>query len=146
MRGVKVGFFGSTPKVLQLLTSRLQLQFKGLDVVYAYSPPFRNLETVEQDAQVKAIRDANVQLLFVGLGCPKQERWMADQKDRIPAVMLGVGAAFDFHAGVVARAPRWVQRIGIEWVHRLLTNPRRLAKRVANQGIRFAWLVFTGRV
>ena len=78
--------------------------------------------------------------MFVGIGCPKQERWMVAHKGRIPAVMVGVGAAFDFHAGRVRQAPRWMQRAGLEWAFRLMMNPRRLWKRYAKHNPRFVWL------
>lgn len=127
--GVRIGLFGATPDTLQALQRRLQRAFPRLEIAYAFSPPFRALSTAEDAAVCRAIADAGVGLLFVGLGCPKQERWMADHRDRLPAVMLGVGAAFDFHAGTVARAPEWMGEAGLEWLHRLAGNPRRLAGR-----------------
>ena len=144
-RSLKVGFYGGKPDVLPRLILRLQDQYKGLEVAYAFSPPFRPLDSSEQKIQIEAICNSGVQLLFVGLGCPKQERWMAAQKDRVPAVMLGVGAAFDFHAGAIKRAPNWAQRIGLEWVYRLMSDPFRIAKRVAQFGTRYIVLVIIER-
>ena len=95
----------------------------------AESPPFRSLTPEEGEAAVRRIVSSGAGVLFVGLGCPKQELWMHSHRGRIPAVMLGVGAAFDFHAGTVSRAPLWMQRNGLEWLHRLLSEPRRLWKR-----------------
>jgi N-acetylglucosaminyldiphosphoundecaprenol N-acetyl-beta-D-mannosaminyltransferase len=137
---IPVGFYGGQPDVLEKLVERMQERFPGLNVAYAYSPPFRVL-TQEEDKQIcQAIRNSGLQILFVGLGCPKQERWMAEHHDRISAVMLGVGAAFDFHAGVVSQAPPWIQRLGMEWAYRFLQEPRRLWKRYLIQNPRFVVL------
>jgi len=109
-------------------------------VAYAYSPPFRSL-TPEEDARiVEAINASGARILFVGLGCPKQERWMAEHRGRVKAVMLGVGAAFDFHAGRVPQAPAWMQRLGLEWFFRLLMEPKRLWRRYAKHNPRFVVL------
>jgi N-acetylglucosaminyldiphosphoundecaprenol N-acetyl-beta-D-mannosaminyltransferase len=95
----------------------------------------------QEDAEItKAITDSNTRILFVGLGCPKQEKWMAEHKGKIPAVMLGVGAAFDFHAGSKPQAPAWMQTIGMEWLFRLLHDPRRLAWRYLYNNPRFVLL------
>lgn len=139
--GIRVGFYGGKPEVLAALTERLKLRFPNLDLAYAFSPPFRPLAEEEDRAQVAAIHAAGVQFLFVGLGCPKQERWIAQHKDRIQAVMLGVGAAFDFHAGAIKRAPTWIQRMGLEWLYRIGAEPGRLARRAASHYPRFLWLV-----
>jgi len=128
-QGIKVGLYGSTAAVLAALASRMEQRFPKLDIAYIWSPPFRSLTQAEDDAVCESVRRAGVGLLFVGLGCPKQELWMAEHRDRIPAVMLGVGAAFEFHAGLAARAPRWMRDSGLEWLHRLAGNPRRLAGR-----------------
>lgn len=138
--GVPVGFYGSTPATLEALVARLRAHFPGLRVAYAYSPPFRPL-TVEEEAAVRAeIRRAGVRLLFVGLGCPRQERWMARQRAHLPVVMVGVGAAFDFLAGRKPQAPRWMQQMGLEWLFRLLTEPRRLWRRYLYHNPRFVVL------
>ena len=138
--GIPVGFYGGKPEVLDSLVRRLRERFPELQVAYAYSPPFRTL-TLEEDEQiVEEINDSGVRILFVGLGCPKQERWMAEHKGRVQAVMLGVGAAFDFHAGRVPQAPAWIQRLGLEWFFRLLMEPRRLWRRYARHNPRFVIL------
>jgi len=135
--GIPVGFFGGTPEAVKGISENLQRKFPGLKVAYAYSPPFRPL-TLEEDIQVvQAIQDAGVRILFVGLGCPKQEHWMAAHRGRIPAVMLGVGAAFDFHSGRVRQAPSWLQQIGLEWLFRLAMEPRRLWRRYFRHNPRF---------
>ena len=127
--GIKIGLYGATASVLAALASRLQQRFPKLEIAYLWAPPFRALTQDEDQAVCDAIALSGVGLLFVGLGCPKQEQWMAEHRDRVPAVMLGVGAAFEFHAGLVPRAPRWMRNGGLEWLHRLVGNPRRLAGR-----------------
>jgi N-acetylglucosaminyldiphosphoundecaprenol N-acetyl-beta-D-mannosaminyltransferase len=94
----------------------------------------------EDSMLVKKINDSDVQILFVGLGCPKQEIWMADHRNKVKAVMIGVGAAFDFHAGTKPQAPSWMQEIGMEWLFRLFTEPRRLWKRYLYHNPRFILL------
>ena len=90
---------------------------------------------------MRRIVDSGARILFVGLGCPKQEKWMARHRDRLPLVQLGVGAAFAFHAGEVRQAPAWIQRIGMEWAFRLAMEPRRLWKRYLVGNTRFVWLI-----
>ncbi|HHJ40424.1 MAG TPA: glycosyltransferase [Methylothermaceae bacterium] len=111
----------------------------GLD---RYSPPFRPLSEKELAIEIMRVNASGVNILFVGLGCPKQEYWMAQQKGRIHAVMLGVGAAFDFLAGVKPHAPQWMQVIGLEWMFRLLCEPRRLWRRYLILNPRFLLYVF----
>jgi len=138
--GIPVGFYGGHPQALEALVRNFRRRFPALPVVYAWSPPFRPLAP-EQDAQVvREIKDSGARVLFVGLGCPKQERWMADHRGKVPAVMLGVGAAFDFHSGRVRQAPRWMQERGLEWVFRLLMEPRRLWRRYLKHNPRFVVL------
>jgi N-acetylglucosaminyldiphosphoundecaprenol N-acetyl-beta-D-mannosaminyltransferase len=136
--GVPVGFYGGRPEVLAALVPELHDRFPGLDVVYAVSPPFRQLTPAEDAQTVENINRSGARILFVGLGCPKQERWMAAHRGRIRAVMLGVGAAFDMHAGMLRQAPRVLQRAGLEWAFRLAMEPRRLWRRYARHNPRFA--------
>lgn len=130
-RGVSIGLFGSHGHTLAALQKVLLQAFPGLQIAYAYSPPFRELRAEEDEAICQAIAQSGVGLLFVGLGCPKQEYWMATHRGRLPCVMLGVGAAFEFHAGQVSRAPRWMRDNGLEWLHRLASQPGRLWRRYA---------------
>lgn len=140
-QGIPVGFYGSTAEVLKRLIITLQECYPALWVAYAFSPPFRPL-TPEEDADIVAeINASGARLLFIGLGCPKQERWMAGHKGWVRAVMLGVGAAFDFLAGTKPQAPRWMQRAGLEWLFRLLTEPRRLWRRYLVNNSVFVMLV-----
>lgn len=128
-RGWRVVFYGGNEDRLTALVLNMQQRFPGLAVADAISPPYRELTPDEDDAMADRIRHARPDLVLVGLGCPKQERWMAKHSPRLPGVMLGVGAAFDFHAGAVRQAPGWIQRCGLEWAFRLAMEPRRLWKR-----------------
>lgn len=128
-RGQKIFLFGSTPDTLERLQRRLRISYPRLEIAGAISPPFRPLTEDEDSEHVSQINASGAQVVFVGLGCPKQELWMHEHRGRIQAVMIGVGAAFDFHAGVVKRAPAWMQNAGLEWLHRLCSEPRRLWKR-----------------
>ncbi len=135
--GLAVGFHGSTPAVLDAMRARLARELPALRVAYAVSPPFRTL-TVGEEAQIaRDIEASGAKIVFVGLGCPKQEIWMHEHRGVIPAVMVGVGAAFDFYAGTKRQAPRWMQRSSLEWVFRLATEPRRLWRRYLRHNPRF---------
>lgn len=128
-RRIKVGLFGAAPETLVQLRKVMTETFPQLDIPYCVSPPFRELTDDEDQEICEGINRREVGLLFVGLGCPKQEKWIAEHRDKINAVMIGVGAAFDYHAGTVPRAPYWMQTRGLEWVHRLISEPKRLWKR-----------------
>lgn len=138
---INVGFYGATPAVVAALLSRLNQQNPKLRVTYAQAPPFRPLTPEEDRDAIRAITASGARILFVGLGCPKQERWIATHRGSIPCVMLGVGAAFDFLAGSKPQAPRWMQNSGLEWVFRLAAEPRRLWTRYAKHNPRFAVLM-----
>lgn len=135
--GIPVGFYGSTPETLEQMTSRLKRDLPELEIAYQHSPPFRPLEPEEVEQEIQEIRDSGARILFVGLGCPKQEQWMASRNDRIPAVMVGVGAAFDYVAGTKAQAPGLIQQLGLEWLFRMVTEPRRLWRRYLYNNPRF---------
>jgi N-acetylglucosaminyldiphosphoundecaprenol N-acetyl-beta-D-mannosaminyltransferase len=137
---VPIGLYGGTPESLESLVRVLETRFPEVRVVCRISPPFRPLTPEEDEAETQKIVGSGARILFVGIGCPKQERWMVTHKERIPAVMVGVGAAFDFHAGRVRQAPRWMQWAGLEWVFRLIMNPRRLWRRYAKHNPRFVGL------
>lgn len=123
-------FYGATPRVVEAMVSRLVTQFPGLTVAGYRSPPFRPLTPEEDAADVRAINEARPDYVWVGLGMPKQDKWIVQHAGKIEAAaMLGVGAAFDFVAGTKPRAPLWMQRSGLEWLFRLMTEPRRLARR-----------------
>jgi N-acetylglucosaminyldiphosphoundecaprenol N-acetyl-beta-D-mannosaminyltransferase len=123
-------FYGGDEGVPELLAERLRERFPGLSVVGTYSPPFRPLTEAEDAEIVQRIRDTRPDFVWVGLSTPKQERWMRAHVESLGApVLLGVGAAFDFHAGLKRQAPRWMQRSGLEWLFRMMTEPRRLWRR-----------------
>lgn len=126
---IPIGLYGSTQATLDLLKERLPQLAPGLKIACAISPPFRPLTGEEDEAFVQQITASGARIVFVGLGCPRQERWCAEHKGRIPAVMLAVGAAFDFHAGQLRQSPAVLQRLGLEWAYRLAMEPRRLWKR-----------------
>ncbi|OLB93900.1 MAG: glycosyltransferase [Candidatus Rokubacteria bacterium 13_1_40CM_68_15] len=138
--GVPIGFYGGAPDVLDKLVAVARERFPGLRIVYALSPPFRPISPEEDTAIVDDINRSGARILFVGLGCPKQDRWMAAHRSRVNAVMLGVGAAFDFLAGNKAQAPRWMQDRGLEWIFRLACEPRRLWWRYLWHNPRFVLL------
>jgi len=137
--GVPVGFYGGSPETLEALARNLTARFPALRIAYSHSPPFRPLTEDEDRQVVAAIAGSGARILFVGLGCPKQEEWMAAHKGRVRAVMLGVGAAFDFHAGTKRQAPHWMMRCGLEWLFRLASEPRRLWWRYLYHNPRFLW-------
>ena len=123
-------FYGASPHVLGLLTDRLRRRHPGLIVAGYRSPPFRPLTADEDAEDVAAINEARPDFVWIGLGMPKQEKWMVEHLGKIDATaLIGIGAAFDFHAGTKPRAPIWMQRSGLEWLFRLMTEPRQLAHR-----------------
>ncbi len=132
---------GRNSGALVELTRMLRLRHPGLKIVGGYSPPFRALSDAEKDAVAEDIRRSGADVVWVGIGVPKQEKWMAQMRDRLDApVLIGVGAAFDFHAGLVPQAPARLQRLGLEWLYRLLQEPRRLWRRYARYNPRFVWM------
>nr|MDQ3041653.1 WecB/TagA/CpsF family glycosyltransferase [Acidobacteriota bacterium] len=135
-----VGFYGGKQSVIDAITKRARKDFPKLKIACAFSPPFRPLTDAE-DAEITAeINRKNPDILFMGLGCPKQENWMAAHKNRVKAVMLGVGASFDFFAGNVKESPEWLGKLGLEWLFRLTQEPRRLWRRYLILNPRFVRL------
>jgi exopolysaccharide biosynthesis WecB/TagA/CpsF family protein len=129
-RNRKHFFYGSTPEVLERLVRRLEREIPGLQICGALSPPFRPLTPAEMEEHYARIRESGAEFVWVGLGAPKQERWMAESWQALrPCILFGVGAAFDFHAGTLRRAPVFMQHMGLEWLHRLASEPRRLWRR-----------------
>ncbi len=127
--GESVFLLGGTEDTLERLKARIEASFPGLRVVGSHSPPFRTLSAEEDAALMRLLNDSGASTVWVSLGCPKQEIWMAEHRDRVRSVMIGVGAAFGFHAGTVRRAPEWMQRLALEWLYRLLSEPGRLWRR-----------------
>jgi N-acetylglucosaminyldiphosphoundecaprenol N-acetyl-beta-D-mannosaminyltransferase len=129
---------GRSEQALALLCERLRARFPGLRIVGGWSPPFRPLSAPERARVVSEIDASGARVVWVGTGQPKQELWMSEIRPLLSAPLLvGVGAAFDFHAGIVSQAPRWMQRNGLEWVYRLTREPKRLWRRYASQNPRF---------
>lgn len=140
-RGELIFLYGGLPETLNILQTRLMKAFPDLKIAGIASPPFRALTEEEDEAEVARINASGAGTVWVSLGCPKQERWMARHKGRVQAVMIGVGAAFDYHAGTIMRAPVWMQNTGFEWLHRLLSEPRRLWRRYLVTNALFILLV-----
>jgi N-acetylglucosaminyldiphosphoundecaprenol N-acetyl-beta-D-mannosaminyltransferase len=139
-RGLPVGFYGGSPATLEALVNIVRKRFPELPIAYRYSPPFRDLTRDEDDRIIGDINRSGVRILFIGLNTPRQDYWMAAHKGRVQAVMLGVGAAFDFLAGSKPQAPLWMRGAGLEWLFRLMTEPRRLWRRYLKHNPRFVVL------
>lgn len=137
-------FYGSTERTLNYLEKNLREKYPKLKIAGTYSPPFRKLTKEEDERIVHMINAAQPDFVWVGLGAPKQERWMYAHKGKVNAIMLGVGAAFDFHAGTSKRAPKWMQEFYLEWLYRLIQDPQRLLKRYLRSNVQFIWLILTG--
>ena len=144
-RGVRHYFYGGDEGVADALAGVLERRFPGVRVVGTECPPFRPLDEAEDAAVVERIRASGADVVWVGLSTPKQERWMHAHRGRLPAVLMGVGAAFDFHTGRVSRAPRWMQALTLEWLHRLASDPRRLWRRYVVLAPRFLWRLARAR-
>jgi N-acetylglucosaminyldiphosphoundecaprenol N-acetyl-beta-D-mannosaminyltransferase len=138
--GLAVAFVGSTDDILARLTRVLRERFPALVIAHTWSPPFRQLDPSEELEMLESLNRSQASIIFVGLGCPKQERWMARYHGQVNATMIGVGAAFDFIAGAKAKAPPAMQTLGLEWLFRLITEPRRLWKRYVYHNPRFVFL------
>lgn len=137
-------FYGSTQQTLDALESNIRAKYPKLNIVGMYSPPFRKLTEEEDLKVIEQINQAKPDFVWVGLGAPKQECWMYEHQGKINAIMLGVGAAFDFHAGTAKRAPKWMQELYLEWLYRLIQDPKRLLKRYMLSNAEFIWLILTG--
>ena len=129
-KGYRHFFYGGAPGIPEKLIDVLKTKYPYINVAGAYSPPFRPISAEEDEKESKLIRDSEPDIVWVGLGTPKQERWMASHVNRLNgSILIGVGAAFDFHAGTIKQAPIWIQRSGFEWLYRLIVEPRRLWRR-----------------
>ncbi len=137
--GYRHYFYGSTEDTLDKLHKALEHDYPGIQVVGMYSPPFRPMTEKEDLEIVKSINEAGPDFIWVGLGAPKQEKWMATHQGKVKGFMVGVGAGFDYFAGNIIRAPQWMQKSNLEWLFRLLQNPRRLFNRYWHTNTRFIW-------
>ncbi len=134
-------FYGGSQEAIEKLRENLTRQYPNLQTVGYVSPPFRPLSEEEDAEVIRQINESGADILWVGLGAPKQENWMRAHEGKVRAVMLGVGAGFDFHAGTVKRAPKWMQKCCLEWLYRLFQDPKRLFKRYAVTNVKFLRLV-----
>lgn len=143
-KGIRLGFYGGADEnVLKKMSTNLGHLYPNAKLVYFYSPPFRELNLTEMEEVRKEIIDSGVEVLFVGIGCPKQERWMAENSPSIKCTMVGVGAVFDFVSGVKKHAPKFVQIVGLEWLFRLGSEPKRLWKRYLIGNSKFVFYVLS---
>lgn len=137
--GYRHFFYGSTEETLEKLSIKLSSEYPQSTVTGMYSPPFRELTEEEDKAIIEMINDSNPDFVWIGLGAPKQEKWMAAHQGKIKGFMVGVGAAFDYYAGNIKRAPQWMQKINLEWLYRLMQDPKRLFKRYFVTNSKFIW-------
>ncbi len=142
--GLRHYFYGSTEETLAALEEKLRERYPGLAIAGMVSPPFRALTGEEDAAEVERINASGADIIWVGLGAPKQELWMYEHRGSVNGVMIGVGAGFDYHAGRIRRAPAWMQRLSLEWLYRLLQDPRRLFRRYLVTNTRYLWLIHRG--
>jgi N-acetylglucosaminyldiphosphoundecaprenol N-acetyl-beta-D-mannosaminyltransferase len=141
-RGYSHFFYGGEPGIAERLVGNLKQQFPCLKVAGTYCPPFRPLTAEEDRAIIDMINHNSPDIVWVGLGSPKQDLWMAEHYEKLDAkVCIGVGAAFDFHSGRIKQAPRWMQQTGLEWLHRLWQEPRRLWRRYLIGSPAFVFLI-----
>lgn len=138
-KGYRHYFYGSTEAILEKLYEVLKHDYPDIQIVGMYSPPFRPMTKKEDEEIVEQINDADADFVWVGLGAPKQEIWMAAHQGKIKGFMVGVGAGFDYFAGTICRAPQWMQRMNLEWAFRLLQDPKRLFGRYWYTNTRFIW-------
>lgn len=143
--GYRHYFYGSTQETLDAMKKRLESEFPYAVVAGMYAPPFRSL-TREEDKRIAGqINQVSPDFIWVGLGAPKQEIWMAEHEGKVKGLMVGVGAAFDYFSENIKRAPGWMQKCSLEWLYRLLQDPVRLFKRYLKTNFKFVWLVLTGK-
>lgn len=141
-KGYRHFFYGSTEDTLSMLRKRIEEKYPYLNIAGMYSPPFRKLTDEEDREIIERINETKPDFVWVALGAPKQEIWMAEHKGKINAIMLGVGAAFDFEAGTVKRAPKWMQELCLEWFYRIMQDPKRLIARYVDTNLSFLWNVY----
>lgn len=138
-------FYGSTEDTLNGLCMKLKEAYPGIEIVGMYAPPFRPMSQEEDEQIVKTINKLNPDFIWIGLGAPKQEQWMAEHQGRVHGLMIGVGAGFDYFAGNIKRAPMWMQTHNLEWLYRLCQEPGRLFKRYLITNTKFLWLTARGK-
>ena len=138
-RGYRHFFYGSTVEILQCLNRNVRERYTGIEIAGMYSPPFRELTAEEDESMVRQINETDADFVWVGLGAPKQEIFMAKHQGKVNGLMIGVGAGFAYHAGKLKRAPKWMQEHDLEWFYRLLQEPGRLFGRYRRTNTKFLW-------
>ena len=138
-KGYRHYFYGSKEETLELLQQKLTNNYPGIQIAGMYSPPFRILTEEEDKVVVEKINETKPDFVWIGLGAPKQEKWMAAHLGKINGLMIGVGAGFDYYAENIKRAPEWMQKNNLEWLYRLLQDPKRLFKRYLITNTKFIW-------
>ncbi len=137
-------FYGSKPETLKILERRLKEQYH-LNIVGMYAPPFREMTEEEDRETIARMNEAKADFVWVALGAPKQERWMYAHRGKIQGLMIGIGAGVDYFAGNIKRAPMWMQKWSLEWLYRLMQEPKRLFKRYFVTNLKFIWLIARGK-
>lgn len=138
--GLKHFFYGDKEETLQILQQKLKEKYPDIQIAGMISPPFRSLSQEEEKAYIQQINDSGADIVWIGLGAPKQENWMYEHQGMFQGVMIGVGAGFSYHAGLIKRAPEWMQKMSLEWLYRLMQDPVRLFKRYFTTNLKFLLL------
>ena len=135
-------FYGASPEAIRRLQECLPKRYPGIVIKGLYSPPYRPLTKEEDEAVMREINSSGADLIWIGLGAPKQEKWMASHEGKLHGVMFGMDAGFDFYAGTMRRAPKWMQRLGLEWLYRLFSDPKRLFRRYFVSNLQYLWAIY----
>lgn len=139
--GMRHYFYGGKPETIETLSKVLREKYPHMQTAGMVSPPFRTLTDEEDSAEIQKMNNSGADIIWVGLGAPKQEKWMYEHRGKVNAVMIGVGAGFDYHAGTIKRAPLWMQKASLEWLYRLLQDPKRLLGRYFKTNLKYLWLI-----
>ena len=135
--GLRHYFYGGKEETIQVLSEKLPGEYPSLRIAGMVSPPFRPLTEEEDERELQKMNDAKADIIWIGLGAPKQERYMYEHRGKVNGVMIGVGAGFDYYAGTIKRAPMWMQKLSLEWLYRLLQDPKRLFRRYFATNFKF---------
>ena len=138
--GLRHYFYGGTEETIKILEKKLKDKYPHLQIVGMVSPPFRKLSKEEDAIEIAKMNESNADIIWIGLGAPKQENYMYEHRGLAHGVMIGVGAGFDYHADTIKRAPKWMQKASLEWLYRLLQDPRRLFGRYMKTNFKYLWL------
>lgn len=139
--GIRHYFYGGKPETIETLSKVLREKYPHMQIAGMVSPPFRTLTDEEDAEEIQKMNNTGADIIWVGLGAPKQEKWMYEHRGKVNAVMIGVGAGFDYHAGTIKRAPLWMQKASLEWLYRLLQDPKRLLSRYFKTNLKYLWLI-----